>query len=138
MSISEAFMNEDQLGKSFEIDDDTMIDLNKGVNTLPLYPIFADNVCGGDKQVDEAENEVSQFEDLSKSLFKSQILANIITPRQIYFNKVEITESAEIRADLTTLYEIGFINFEKNLELLLEHRSVETVANYLMENSCAM
>jgi len=40
------------------------------------------------------------------------------TPKDIYFEKVAAESKESLRRDLTQLYEFGFTDFEKNLELL--------------------
>lgn len=40
-----------------------------------------------------------------------------------------------MRNDLITLYEFGFVNFDKNFAVLLNFKNVENAAAHLLENS---
>ena len=57
--------------------------------------------------------------DLSQSL---NLSSNLVTPKQVYMNKVSCVEP-KFAENLKSLFEIGLIDFEKNLAALIEHNN---------------
>lgn len=57
----------------------------------------------------------------------------VATPKTIYFDLVAKQTIEQLRKDLTTLYDFGFVDFEVNKALLMKHKNVEIVAGVLLE-----
>jgi hypothetical protein len=55
------------------------------------------------------------------------------TPKMIYFDKLAKESIAQLRQDLTTLYDFGFVDFEVNKALMMKHKNMEQVAGILLE-----
>lgn len=68
-------------------------------------------------------------------LFQSQVLPKIKSPKDIYYDQVAKIGDQLMRESLKSLYDFGFVNFEKNLDLMLKHKNVEIVAVILLEES---
>jgi hypothetical protein len=51
----------------------------------------------------------------------------------LYDDDVEKETNADLKAQLTALFELGFVDFKINKTLLLKHKSLETVAGMLIE-----
>ena len=67
------------------------------------------------------------------SLLQSTISIDAKSPKQLYFEQVELLGSDEsMKAALTSLYDFGFTNFGVNKMLMQKHNDVNVVAETLM------
>ena len=124
-------MDKQVLGNSFEVDDS-----NQGGYPSLDEPakIEYPSLSLGDKEVSNNEPEV-------KKLDVSQVLPK--TPKQLYFEQVKTLwsigtisgpQTRALISGLETLYEFGFVDFDKN-KMLLEtnENNIEVVVQILVE-----
>lgn len=90
----------------------------------PTYPNLYEFMFG-------KKEEVKPEQPIDLSLSYAQI--PVATPKMVYFDQVQKQTIEQLRKDLTTLYDFGFVDFEVNKALLMKHKNVEVVAGILLE-----
>jgi hypothetical protein len=119
MSISEAFMNEDELGLSIELEQPFEEDLAQPINQLP-------EEVNGDKQVDDVEPpmmvpqnpivEVQTTEPVTEKIAEV-VIEKTLSAAELYMVNSR-NEEQIMRDNLLSLYSFGFEDFETNKKLL--------------------
>lgn len=88
------------------------------------------------EQVPEVKDENVIYPDLSTGVIEEPCssLKDLVNPKQIYQAKVASLEAEALKADMQTLYEFGFVNFEENYQLMqINDLNLEQVAGILSE-----
>jgi hypothetical protein len=55
------------------------------------------------------------------SISYAEIAKKVSTPKSIYFDTVAAETIEQLRIDLSTLYDFGFVDYEMNKNLLLKY-----------------